>query len=493
MQTSHRVFISFLLALYAFAMFFCVYSLDNSGIGTAIIITVVLIVAIFSVCLLLKRDGLCRDFSATLMVMAPFCAMLIARVAMFDIATNDYTSFLHPWYEMLKSAGGLAGLKTIFDYSNYNVPYITWLAIFTYIPVYDLYLIKLLSVLFDILLAYFLFKITSQLTDSPWARVVSFVATMILPTIFINGAVWGQCDSIYAAFTAAALYFAIRKPRTEINPRNKNRLKSFIRKNSVLVYLFAALALGYKLQSIFVFPIIIALLFTKRLSLKYIWVFPAVYVLSILPALLAGRGFIDTLFIYSSELGTVGSGLNYNSPSMFSLRWEWENAEQWASTGTSLAFVFVLLVLVIAYIKRKRLSNLGIVIATVLLAIGVPTLLPHMHERYFILGEVLTLPLACAKPKLTPLIFLTAFAALLGYHAYLFLSWFVLLGRWYLTMNYGFWALAIAILTLFIAYIYYDRKSNSPAPQVEATSSVRVVADPYASRSAQRNRNSRRR
>ncbi|MDR2606076.1 MAG: hypothetical protein LBC38_02190 [Oscillospiraceae bacterium] len=487
---TNKVLTGILLALYAAAVFFCTYSLDFSGIGTSVFITALIVAALITVCVLLKRDGLCRDFMSMITVMAPVGALLLARISLFDFITNDYSLFLHPWYETLKASDGLAGLSQ--NIGNYNIPYLTWLAIFTYIPVHDLYLIKMLSVIFDVILAYFLFKITAQITDSPWAKVICLTAALILPTVFINSAIWGQCDSIYAALIAAALYFAIRKPKAETDPRYQRRRIALLRNNSIFVYILAAMAFSFKLQAVFVFPIFIALVFTKRISLKYFWLFPLTYLVSVSPALLAGKSFTDTMLIYVAQQ-SGNSGLNYNSPSLFSLRWEWEKTEMWSQVGTLLAFIFALLILIIAAVKRSRLSNLGIVTIAVLFAVGVPLILPHMHERYFILGEVLILPLACAKPKLSPLVILTAFAALLGYHAYLFMAWFVLFNRWYLTMNYGFWALAIVVVTLFVEFLRMDRKSNTLPPSPDSTASIPIEPNPYASRRARRNSNNKKR
>ena len=70
--------------------------------------------------------------------------------------------------------------------------------------------------------------------------------------------------------------------------------------------------------------------------------------------------------------------------------------------------------------------------------LGIPYLLPHMHERYFFTADVLTLLLACAAPEYLLLPALTQFGSLLGYYAYL--NW-----RFLLPMKYGAAALALAL------------------------------------------------
>ena len=77
-------------------------------------------------------------------------------------------------------------------------------------------------------------------------------------------------------------------------------------------------------------PILAVLFFRGKFRLRHFLVFPAVYVLLVLPAVLIGRPFIDTLTLYFSQTGSIGSGLNYNSPSIFAfignMVYNWKNA-----------------------------------------------------------------------------------------------------------------------------------------------------------------------
>jgi Gpi18-like mannosyltransferase len=427
----------FLCAVYATVM-----TWEQAGHGTAIFITLTAGVLLFAVRSMLRHGGLCRDAQSSALVLIPFCALILVRLSVFDYITLDYENFLSPWVQFYRENGGFAGLGTA--QGNYNVPYLTWLALFSYFPIFDLYLIKLLSLIFDAVLAYFLFKLASLLTDSPGGRVVCFLTAMVLPTVILNGAVWGQCDSIYAAFCAGALYFALREPKTMKLRRN------WVRINSIVAYAFAAIALSYKLQAIFVMPVIIPLLIAKKVRLKYLWVFPAVYIISVSPALLAGRGFIDTLTIYISEAGSVGDGLNYNSPSFFALRWNWPNPDMWASLGLVAAAAVCALAAYLAYFNRKRLTTESLMTLACILAVGVPLFLPHMHDRYFVLADVLILPLAIKKVRRIPLVVMTGFASVLGYYAYLRMQWL-------LTMNYGFYALVIVFAALVAEFVLENR------------------------------------
>jgi hypothetical protein len=66
----------------------------------------------------------------------------------------------------------------------------------------------------------------------------------------------------------------------------------------------------------------------------------------------------------------------------------------------------------------------------VVLAIGVPFLLPHMHERYFFLADVLTLCWAFADRKKIPVCVLVNISSLASYLVYLRLQYNCVISIW---------------------------------------------------------------
>jgi hypothetical protein len=97
---------------------------------------------------------------------------------------------------------------------------------------------------------------------------------------------------------------------------------------------------------------------------------------------------------------------------------------------------------------RSLLTMCGfVVLAAALLSLGIPFLLPHMHDRYFFLADVLTVILAFMYfPWGISLAVLCQFASLLGYHAYLKM-------RYLLTMNYGAIALIAVLLVISALFV----------------------------------------
>ena len=202
-----------------------------------------------------------------------------------------------------------------------------------------------------------------------------------------------------------------------------------------------ALAFGFKLQAVFVLPVFAVLWMAGKIRWQHFLVFPATYVLLVLPAVLLGRPFWETITLYFSQTGSIGSALNYNSSSVFAILWKIPASERVSKIAVIAAFCYMLLVLGLCFFRRRELSDRAILAAAVLLAVGIPFLLPHMHDRYFFCADILTVVLAFAAWPCAPAAALCQFASLLGYHAYLKM-------RFLMPMRYGAYAL---IFTLMIA------------------------------------------
>lgn len=356
---------------------------------------------------LLSRDGISRN--KLLLMALPIALALFLRVMLLDHVTLDYQDFLSKWVEYFRQNGGLAALKD--PVGNYNVPYLYMLSVLSYLPISDLYGIKLFSILFDVLLAWGGFRLTKQLTEKENAPLICFCALLFLPSVILNGACWGQCDSVWAALCLLALAKALED-----------------RPISSLALL--ALAFSFKLQAIFLIPLWCAFWFTKRVKFRHFFVFPAIFTLTMLPALLAGKPIADILRVYLDQAGSsvAWQTVNYNSPSVFSLLPYQTPVAPWVPKVAILAaFAFMLAVLLLLFVRREQADDAALVLAGAALSLGIPFFLPYMHERYFFLGGVLLVVLACVSPPHTPAAAGAELASLGGYHAYLRRRYFLVL------------------------------------------------------------------
>ena len=342
--------------------------------------------------------------------------------------TLDYQDFLSVWVQYFSDQGGWKAIAH--PIGNYNIPYMYFLALFSYCGIRDLYLIKLLSILFDIFLAWAVMRIVEDFNGSRTRRFLSFIITLLLPTVLLNGSYWGQCDSIYVALALWGLDFALRN------------------KPTASMILFAC-SFAFKLQAVFILPVIIVLLIRKKYKWWHLLVFPATYLVLILPAVCAGYPMEDAVLLYFNQADTVGSGLNYNSPSVFSLLQTVPNADFAGKIGIVAAFAVVLIICILEMVIKPR-SSRSLFGTALVFSIAIPFLLPHMHERYFFMADVITLTTVFISPGYFILPLLSQFASLLGYHAYL-------RGYYLYPMSYGGLALLAAI---FISFVFYSASKN---------------------------------
>ena len=391
---------------------------------------------------LLWREGLLRSRVRLVIALVLVPLAFVLRYCLMTYETLDYQDWIEVWMNSLRQAGPWKGLGQEIWSCNYNVPYLYFLSLFTLSDIYDLYLVKLLSIFFDVVMAWAVMRLVGVLTGSDNKKLIGFVLALWMPSVVLNGALWGQCDVIYAAFAVLAVYFALDD-------------------HPCLSVASIALSISFKLQGIFLLPVYFIFLLTGKIKWKHIFIFPAVYIASILPAVFAGRGFWELLTLYVRNTSTIGDGLNYNSSSLYALvdLSEMGNAAA-ARYGIILTVVFCLAVYALFIFRRKNAGKKALFGACMLFAIGVPFFLPHMHDRYFFIADMLTLVFAVAEPTMALTAAYVSFGSLLGYYAYLKMQYF-------LPMRYGAIAMVLALLIV-ISYAAWHLRIETPAPPEEA-------------------------
>jgi len=123
---------------------------------------------------------------------------LLLRLNYIDSSGGDYDGFLKIWCKYLKDNGGFKAIASV-D-TDYNAIYLYFLALFTYIPIKDLYLIKILSFIFDFVMAIVgSYLIEHFKRNSSYKNLYSltvFSGILLMPTVILNSSRWVQCDSI---------------------------------------------------------------------------------------------------------------------------------------------------------------------------------------------------------------------------------------------------------------------------------------------------------
>ncbi|MDD6023447.1 MAG: hypothetical protein PUC06_04285 [Oscillospiraceae bacterium] len=325
-----------------------------------------------------------------------FCGLAL-RLSLFEFQSGDYVSFLSIWTQTMENMTVSQALST--PIGDYNMPYLYLILLISRLPFYDLYCIKLFSVLADLSMALAVGKLAALFTEKQSLILLSIAAGLFAPTTWLNSAYWGQCDSIYAALALWGLYFGLKK-------------------RGVWSMVFFGLAFSFKLQTIFLLPVLAFLLITEHISLKSILAFPAAFLAVMVPALLGGRTVADTLSIYIDQTKAYPY-LSLNAPSFWSLI----NNSYYSLLGsapTLLAIVMTLLLLFWYARKYQSLTPKLMLELSLILSLMIPWLLPKMHERYFYLAEVLSIVYAAAFPQRIPVSLILLFGGFLIYSAYLF-------------------------------------------------------------------------
>ena len=316
---------------------------------------------------LLWRTGVLPKPAHVLCAALLLTAAFALRGACLNYVTDDYRNFLSVWVDFFRAHGGLAALRA--PVGNYNVPYLTVLALISGSPLPDLHLIKLFSILFDVLLAWSVMQLEGLFRRGAAWKLAAFFLVLFWPTVVLNGALWGQCDSVYAALAVLSVYLVLSG-------------------HPLLGVVSIGASFAFKLQAVFVMPVFLLFWLTRRVKLRHALAFPAVCVVMVLPAVIAGRGLWDALTIPFQQTGSIGTGLNYNSPSVFALFGDVANPDAAARLGIGAAALVIAALAVWFWLHRDACSDRALLLAAAVLAAAIPFFLPHMHDRYFFAADV---------------------------------------------------------------------------------------------------------
>lgn len=292
---------------------------------------------------------------------------IFVRVSLKNYESGDWEVFLEPWTDQIKQHGFKA---LAVGYYNYTPIYMYILWFLTILPIDTLLGIKVVSVLFDFLLAIVVARIVKVL--KPGANpLLPFGIVWIAPTVISNSAMWGQCDAIYTSFVMLCLLYLLKEQPAK-------------------ALLFYGIAFAIKLQSIFFAPVLVLLFFLKKIRFRDFFFVPLVYVVSIIPVWIAGRPLKELLLIYLGQTG-ANPTLSVIYPNIYYLIGNDVYLELYS--GTAIWFTMGVL-LVFMYYVLKKTYDIGIskdVLIQTALVCGslIVFLLPNMRERYSYMVDIL--------------------------------------------------------------------------------------------------------
>ncbi|AZG44404.1 hypothetical protein [Gordonia insulae] len=319
-----------------------------------------------------------------------------------DVETLDYRAFLSRWYGTLDSQGFGAFREKFADY-NYPYLYLLWLLTVLHIPA--LVGVKAISIAFDLVLAVVAYRIVALRTARYWLRAMAFGIVFLLPSVIANSSYWGQADAIYSACAIGGVYFLMRAQRESL------------RRNSIWACALFGLALSFKLQAIFVLPVLVWLLIRRRLPWSSLLAIPAVYLLLDIPAVLAGASWSTALSVYLDQTGSYQQ-LTLGAANLYQLIAIEGDATWLAHLGIGAAAAIIVAFLAWSLWQKPAVSPTSILVVATASAVIVPFLLPAMHDRYFYTAEILSVVTAFYLPLRFVVIPILIQASAIGvYHA----------------------------------------------------------------------------
>ncbi len=335
--------------------------------------------------------------------------------------SEDMNVFLLPWFEDMQINGGFRALGE--QVGDYNVLYQTIIALMTYLPLNPMTMYKSLSCGFDFLMALTAAFFVCGERKAPKFGVlfnVIYAVMLFLPTVVLNSAYWGQCDSMYAYCIMASLILLY-----------KDRYPAS--------FLLLGLAFALKLQAVFVLPFYLGFYFVKkRFSLAMFLITLGSLWLSGIVAYLNGRELLAPFKVYMSQTDT------YQSMYMCSRSFWLMFGNEYGDFGkyailTTLAACGMGFYLMLA--KKKRIDTPVTFFNTVVWFSWICIFfLPAMHERYAYFLDILLIVLAFLDKRYIKFAAFSAFLSFMSYAPFLvhangvyredaFIEFFVLI--WY--------------------------------------------------------------
>ena len=328
---------------------------------------------------------------------------LIMRYALRNVVAGDYKMFFEPWVATLREAGGgIKGLSAEFEYVDYTTPYLTILSFISICPFLNtLLLMKLVSIFFDFVAAFAVMAIVYDRTKNMTYGILGYGA-LLIPTVLTNGSMWAQCDIIFTSFVLWSLYF-MRKDKPAWSMA------------------FYGIAFAFKLQTLFLAPLYVILWMKGKVKLKHFLFLPLMYVIGMIPSLLAGKSFWELISVYFFQANGQMDiyALSHKFPNIYQLigtdsfLFEYADAGIWVTLGA-------LMILMYCFARKQYEMNACLLLRMgMLLTMPVVFFLPHMHERYAILVDVMAIVYVFFDFRKLYIPVLTILCSFAGYTVYL--------------------------------------------------------------------------
>ena len=378
------------------------------------------------------REFIGKHKTHIILLLASFAALFL-RYVFRDNISDDMSICLLPWYDRISDMSLKEVLRT--QIGDYNLLYQIVIFFLTKIPGQAIYKYKILSVIFDFILAAGVYAFVKKLTDKNKA-LIAYIMTLFLPTVWMNSAPWGQCDSIYVSLIIWALY-------------------SLYTDKTIRCFVLLGISFAFKLQAVFIIPFIVLVYISglirhdRKVRLYHFAVMAGTVVLVTLPNIIAGRPFSDMISVYKEQTHAFQS-ISRNYPSI----WNILHLTYDADAAWCIGFTFIALVSLMVFICLKKADVTGrhFIWCAFILSYTCVMFLPAMHERYGYLYEILILILAFTDSLGWIAVLLFQLISVKTYIYFLY----------YVSLNIEFLSVVNVLIYIAALFVFYRELSGRP-------------------------------
>lgn len=313
---------------------------------------------------------------------------LIARWLMIKVVSYDMRIYFIPWYDYIAANGGWSALGAkVGGYSPFYSYFLAWT---TYWPIDKVVAIKLLPIVFDFILAVFVYLIVKlKYGGASILPVLAYAAVVFLPTLAFNSGDYGQFDSVYIALIFGSMYYAL------LIVDKKGDVRKVWRYKFIAISL-VGLGIAVKLHAVlFLIPLMI-LYVGRYIERRYFVLAPIVYLLLLVPSLMLGLPLAQAINYSTVEVNYYRE-LSSGAPTIYQLL-PYYPTDPFQIIGILSAAVLIVMTALLVS-RHKVISRDCLVRITIISLLVVPFILPAMRERYFLPAEIAAIVYAFYFPK----------------------------------------------------------------------------------------------
>jgi Gpi18-like mannosyltransferase len=304
-----------------------------------------------------------------LAVLLPVVLAVFTRAVCWHRRPPDMAIYLEPWFNHLVHYGPIGAFR--YPFSNYEPAYLYLLAAgsLAHNALAAMTIIKIISVAGTL----FLTVALADLLKAAGAEAAEALLVLILPSVIFNDTLLAQCDALWAGSCTFALA-AMLRGRT---------LRSMV---------WCGVAISFKAQAAFIAPVMIGAMLGRRAP-WWQWLAPAgVFLATLMPAWLLGWPAIKLLTVYLDQAKLDYLAGRLANPWMLGTIFNEPYAQSLFFLGYLAAAAAAIAIAALA-VRASRDARQLILLAAIS-GTALPFLLPKMLERYYFLGDVMTLALA---------------------------------------------------------------------------------------------------